>query len=194
MRVVGGRLRGRPLAAPQGGDTRPTSDRVREAVFNILTHSIPEFSLEGCRVLDLFAGSGALGIEAISRGAEFCVFVEDGAEARGAIRENVEALGLGGVTKIFRRDATALGPAGKHDRFDLVFADPPYGKGLAEKSLASAVDGGWVGAHALVVVEESAGTLIDLGKAFREISRRTWGDTQVVFARKDDATGGRGAQ
>ena len=95
-------------------------------------------------MLDLFAGSGALGLEALSRGARFCLFVEESAEARAAIRRNVEALGLTGTTKIFRRDATRLGPAGTMQPFDLVFLDPPYGKGLGEKALQSAAEGGWI--------------------------------------------------
>jgi 16S rRNA (guanine966-N2)-methyltransferase len=183
VRVVGGRLKGRPIEAPTGAATRPTSDRVREAMFNILSHSIDGWSIEGRRVLDLFAGSGALGIEAVSRGAALCVFVEDDADARGAIRANVEALGLGGVTKIFRRDATALGPAGKHDDFDLVFLDPPYDKGLAERALSSADAGGWLAAGALVVIEERAGTALALPPQYVEIDRRRWGDTQVSFLR-----------
>lgn len=183
MRVVGGRLKGRAIEAPKGAATRPTSDRVREALFNILAHGVEGWSIEGRRVLDLFAGSGALGIEAVSRGAALCVFVEDDADARGAIRANVEALGLGGVTKIFRRDATVLGPAGKHDDFDLVFLDPPYDKGLAERALSSAEAGGWLAAGALVVIEERAGADLMVPPQYIEIDRRTWGDTQVAFMR-----------
>lgn len=183
MRVVGGRLKGRPIQAPVGAATRPTSDRVREAMFNILAHGVEGWSIQGRRVLDLFAGSGALGIEAVSRGAALCVFVEDDADARGAIRANVEALGLGGVTKIFRRDATALGPAGKHNDFDLVFLDPPYGQGFAERALASAEAGGWLAAGALVVIEERAGAALQMPSNFIEIDRRSWGDTQVAFTR-----------
>ena len=183
MRVVGGQFRGRALAAPQSAATRPTSDRVREAVFNILAHGIDDFSLDGAKVLDLFAGTGALGIEALSRGASFCMFVEEEASARGTIRENVEALGLTGVTKIFRRDVTGLGEAGKYAGFSVLFADPPYDKGLAEKALASAVSGGWLVANAIAVIEARAGATIDLPPAFHHLDTRIWGDTQVVFAR-----------
>ena len=183
MRIVGGRLRGRALVNPKDDATRPTSDRVREAAFNILAHAIHDFSLEGAKVLDLFAGTGALGIEALSRGAIQCLFVDDGAEARGVIRENVEALGLTGITKIFRRDATDLGPAGKYDQFTLVFLDPPYGKGLAAKALVSARDGGWLAANAVIVVEERKGSEVMLPAGLVEIDRRTWGDTQMLFAR-----------
>lgn len=183
MRVVGGQFRGRALATPKDERLRPTSDRVREAVFNILVHGIPDFSIEGSKVLDLFAGTGALGIEALSRGAAFCLFVEQDAEARGLIRRNIEAFGLAGVTRVFRRDATDLGPAGNRNGFTLLFADPPYGRELAEKALASAADGGWLAAGAMAVVEEAERSQLTLPAAFKKIDRRTWGDTQVVFAR-----------
>jgi 16S rRNA (guanine966-N2)-methyltransferase len=183
MRIVGGRFRGRTLAAPKGEVTRPTADRVREAIFNILTHGIQGFAIEGAKVLDLFAGTGALGLEALSRGASFCLFIERDAAARGAIRRNVEALGLGGVTKIFRRDATDLGPAGQRGGFTLVFLDPPYGEGLAEQALRSAVAGGWFAPGAVVVVEERKGAGLVLPTGFAEVSRRRWGDTEAVFAR-----------
>ena len=183
MRVVGGQFRGRPLASPKDERLRPTSDRVREAVFNILLHGIPDFSIEGAKVLDLFAGTGALGIEALSRGAAFCLFVEQDAEARGVIRRNVEAFGLSGVTKIFRRDATDLGPAGTRDRFALLFADPPYGRGLAERALTSAAEGGWLADGCVAVIEEAGHSALALPANFTEIDRREWGSTQVVFAR-----------
>lgn len=194
MRVIGGRFRGRPLASPRDPSDlrlRPSSDRVRESVFNILAHGIPEFSLEGAKVLDLFAGTGALGIEGLSRGASFCLFVEQDAEARGLIRRNIEAFGLTGVTRIFRRDATDLGPAGHRNGFTLVFADPPYGKGLAEKALASAAEGGWLADGAIAVIEESDRAELALPPGFTEIDRRTWGSTQVVFARYETQSGAR---
>ena len=127
MRIVGGRLRGRALSAPKSQAIRPTADRLRESLFNILAHGYGD-PVSGARVLDLFAGTGALGLEAISRGAAFALFVDDGAEARALLRANVEALGLGGVTRIFRRDATKLGPAHPVEPFALVFLDPPYGR------------------------------------------------------------------
>src|SRR5262249_8150785 len=139
MRIVGGRLRGRNLQAPKSQAIRPTADRLRESLFNILIHAYGD-PVTGARVLDLFAGTGALGLEAMSRGAAFALFVDDGAEARALVRGNVEALGLGGTTKIFRRDATQLGEAGGAVQFALAFLDPPYGKGLAERALASARD------------------------------------------------------
>jgi 16S rRNA (guanine966-N2)-methyltransferase len=183
MRIVGGELRGRPLVAPEDATTRPTSDKVREAVFNILAHGIPGFAIAGARVLDLFAGTGALGIEALSRGAAYCLFVEEGAEARALIRRNVEALSLTGIIKIFRRDATSLGAAGSQAPFGLVFLDPPYGKGLAERALASAATGGWLAPGAVAVIEERKGEAIALPAQYAELDRRSWGDTQVLFAR-----------
>src|SRR5216683_7347971 len=152
MRVVGGRLKGRNLASPSSRDIRPTADRLREALFNILVHAYDD-PITDARVLDLFAGTGALGLEAMSRGAAFALFVDDGAEARALLRENVATLGLGGTSRIFRRDATKLGPARPVEPFSLAFLDPPYGKGLAEKALASARAGAWLVLDALIVVE-----------------------------------------
>jgi 16S rRNA (guanine966-N2)-methyltransferase len=183
MRIVGGRFRGRPLAGPSDDAIRPTSDRVREAIFNILAHGIPGFELEGAKVLDLFAGTGALGLEALSRGAAFCLFVEESADARALIRRNVEALGLTGVTKIFRRDATNLGPAGNRGGHTLVFLDPPYARGLADLALASAAAGGWLAPGAIAVIEEHKGTAVTLPTGFMLLDRRTWGDTDALFAR-----------
>ena len=183
MRIVGGRHRGRALAVPKSDKTRPTSDRVREAVFNILSHGIDDFALEGARVLDLFAGTGALGCEALSRGAAFCLFVEEDADARGLIRRNVEALGLTGGTKIFRRDATKLGEVGNRGEATLLFLDPPYGLDLAPKALASAAEGGWLDDGAVAVIEERAEVDVALPLAFSALDRRVYGDTQVIFAR-----------
>jgi 16S rRNA (guanine966-N2)-methyltransferase len=182
MRIVGGRLRSRPLAGPKSDAVRPTSDRLRESLFNILAHSYGD-PVPGARVLDLFAGTGALGIEAISRGASYTLFVDDGVEARALLRQNVEALGLGGVTRIFRRDATKLGAAHPLEPFDLVFLDPPYGKGLAEKALVSARDGGWLKPRALVVVEEAADTGFAAADGFAELERRDYDDTEFVLLR-----------
>jgi len=182
MRIVGGRFGGRTLAAPTGAVVRPTSDRVREAIFNILAHGIPDFALADARVLDLFAGSGALGLEALSRGAAYCLFIEEAAAARASIRRNVEALGLTGASKIFRRDATDLGAAGHHGAARLAFLDPPYGKGLAERALRSLSEGGWLAPRAVIVIEEAETTRLVLPPPYRAIDQRTWGDTQVLFA------------
>jgi 16S rRNA (guanine966-N2)-methyltransferase len=183
MRIVAGRFKGRPLQTPRSDAIRPTSDRVRESLFNILQHGIADFSLEGARVLDLFAGTGALGFEAVSRGAASCLFVEEEAEARGLIRANMESLSLTGVTKLFRRDATSLGPAGRLGTFDLVLLDPPYGRGLGEAALTSAISGGWLAAGAIVVLEERADVAVALPAPVALIDRRVYGDTQVVIAR-----------
>lgn len=182
MRIVGGRLGGRTLAAPKSQAIRPTSDRLREAVFNILAHGYDD-PISGARVLDLFAGTGALGLEAMSRGAAFALLIDDGAEARALMRHNVEALGLGGVTRIFRRDATRLGPVHPNAPFGLVFLDPPYRKGLAEKSLASLRDGGWLAPDALVVVEEAADAGFAAPAGYVEIERRRYDDTEFTFLR-----------
>lgn len=182
MRIVGGRFRGRPIATPSHEGLRPTSDRVRESVFNILAHGVSDFEIDGAKVIDLFAGTGALGLEALSRGAQFCLFVEDDADARGLIRRNVEAFGLSGVTKIFRRDATDLGPAGNRGGMALAFLDPPYGKGLAEKALGALADG-WLAPGAVVVIEERADVTLSPPPAYTVLDARTYGETQVVIAR-----------
>jgi 16S rRNA (guanine966-N2)-methyltransferase len=179
MRIVGGRLRGRVLAAPKSQAVRPTADRLREALFNILIHAYGD-PITGARVLDLFAGTGALGIEALSRGADFTLFVDEGAEARGLLRENAVTLGLGGSTRIFRRDATKLGEARPIEPFSLVFLDPPYSRGLAEKALLSARAGGWLARGALIVVEEAASAFLT-PEGFVENERRRYDDTEFVF-------------
>jgi 16S rRNA (guanine966-N2)-methyltransferase len=182
MRIVGGRLRGRALAAPKSQAIRPTADRLRESLFNILIHAYGD-PVSGARVLDLFAGTGALGLEAVSRGAAFALFVDDGAEARALMRENVEALGAAAITRIFRRDAARLGPAHPLAPFSLVFLDPPYRKGLAEKALQSAREGGWLTGEALIVVEEAADAGFKAPEGFAEIERRKYDDTEFVILR-----------
>lgn len=185
MRVVGGRLRGRTIASPASQAIRPTQDRLRESLFNILMHAYGN-PVDGARVLDLFAGTGALGIEAVSRGAAFVLFVDNGAEARALLRANVEALGLGGVTKVYRRDATRLGPVHPMEPFALAFLDPPYGQGLAGQALASLRDGGWLTPDALVVVEESKAAGFTAPDGFEECERRAYDDTEFVFLRADN--------
>ena len=182
MRIVGGRFRGRALSAPKSQAIRPTADRLRESLFNILIHAYGD-PIDGARVLDLFAGTGALGFEALSRGAAFVLFVDDGAEARALLRGNVETLGVGGATRIFRRDATKLGVAHPVEPFSLVFLDPPYAKGLAGRSLASARDGGWLASQALIVVEEAAEAGFKAPEEFKELERRKYDDTEFVFLR-----------
>ena len=188
MRVVGGRLKGRALAAPGSRAIRPTSERLRESIFDILEHRYSG-RIEGRRVLDLFAGSGALAIEALSRGAQFALFVDNGAEARALLRANVEALGLGGVTRIWRADATKLGDAPAGGPFSLAFLDPPYGQTLAGSALAALVAGGWLDDDALCVVEEAAKAEIAAPPGLASVDERTYGDTRIVIFGRDHAGG-----
>jgi len=184
MRIVGGSLRGRTLAAPKSAAIRPTADRLRESLFNILAHAYGD-PVGGARVLDLFAGTGALGIEALSRGADFALFIDQSAEARALLRENVTALGLGGRSRIFRRDATKLGPVHPLEPFSLAFLDPPYGQGLAQAALGAALAGGWLVPGALIVVEEAAKAQFTAPEGFRERERRSYDDTEFVFLQLD---------
>jgi 16S rRNA (guanine966-N2)-methyltransferase len=183
VRITGGSLRGRNLAAPRDERVRPTSDKVRQAVFNVLVHNDFGFgfSLDGARVADIFAGTGALGIEAISHGAAFCLFVDDAAESRALIRENVESFGLTGTSKIWRRDATDLGPinTGSGGPFDLVFLDPPYRKNLIVPALASLRDGGWLADNAVLVVETGADETLAIPDGFAAKEPRPYGETAV---------------
>ena len=187
MRIVGGEFRGRALATPKGQAIRPTTDRTRESLFNILANRI---DLEGLRIIDLFAGTGALGLEALSRGAVFALFVEQSVEGRGLIRANVEALGLTGRTQIFRRDATRLGPVGTMRPFDLAFADPPYGKGLGETAAGALVSGGWLKPGALLVLEEVRGHAPVTLPGFHTLDRREFGDTVLGFFERNDSQEG----
>ena len=184
MRITGGQYGGRRLAAPGDARVRPTSDRVRQALFNILAHNDfgIGFALEGAAVADLFAGTGALGIEALSQGARYCLFVDDDADSRALVRSNVEALQLTGVTKIWRRDATALGPlgAGAGGPFDLVFLDPPYRKNLIPPALASLRDGGWLAEKALIVAETDLKEELH-APDFLTLDERAYGETLVRF-------------
>ena len=190
MRIVAGLYRGRALTAPPGQATRPTSDRARQAVFNVLEHAAWSPGLHGARVMDLFAGSGALGLEALSRGAAFCLFVETDAAARGAIRDNIDAVAGGGelfgATRIHRRDATDLGPRPGADGapFDLAFLDPPYGQGLGEAALAELLRGGWLAPDALVVFERGAGETDPPTPGFELADARTYGAARVLFLRR----------
>lgn len=182
MRIVAGKFRGKALLSPSDVSIRPTSDRAREAVFSILGSRLsPHF--EGMKVLDLFAGTGALGLEALSRGASSAVFVDTGAEARGLIRDHIEAFGIAGIAKLLRRDATALGPAGTMGPVDLVFLDPPYGQGLGEKALTSLAAGNWLAPDATLVLEESTEVVLDLPPGFALDDRREYGAAAVHFIR-----------
>jgi 16S rRNA (guanine966-N2)-methyltransferase len=185
MRIVAGRLKGRSLAAPKSDSIRPTSDRLRETIFNILAHGLMKFGIsnpvECARVLDLFAGTGGLAIEALSRGASFAVMVDEGTEARGLLRGNVESCGLGGITKILRRDATKLGEVSPFEPFNILFCDPPYGKGLGEKALQSALQGGWLVPGAIVVLEERQGLEISLPEPITLLDQRVVGEAQIFI-------------
>lgn len=183
MRIVGGEFRGRTLHGPSSSVVRPTSDRLRESIFNILAHGYGA-PAEGARVIDLFAGAGALGLEALSRGGRFALFVDDSAEGRALTRANVEALGVAGRTRIFRRDATKLGDAPAGEPFDLAFLDPPYGLGLAPRALTSLRDGGWLGPDALVVVEEAANSDTPVPDGFETLDQRVYGGTQILLLRR----------
>lgn len=183
MRIIGGSRRGLKLAEVGEGDVaahlRPTSDRVREAIFNLLinAHGNP---VSGARVLDLFAGTGALGLEALSRGAAEVTFVDDGAKALALLKSNIAKMKAEGEARILRQDATRLGPnAGPG--FGLVFLDPPYGKGLGERALAAAARGGWLAPGAVVVWEE--GTAPSVPEGFALADQRKYGDTIVTLVR-----------
>lgn len=186
MRIVAGQFKGRPIQAPKTDATRPTSDRTRESLFNILAHAEWAPPLDNARVLDLFAGSGALGLEALSRGAQFCLFVDTAHAARGAIRNNVEALGLFGATRIHRRSAASLGekPAGLGARFDLAFLDPPYRKSLVGPCLDALRSEGWLAENALVIVETAADEDLDLS-GWDLILNRNMGAAKLWFLKKN---------
>jgi 16S rRNA (guanine966-N2)-methyltransferase len=190
MRITGGTLRGRTLAAPQDMRVRPTADRTRQALFNILEHRDfgIGFALDGVAVADLFAGTGALGIEALSRGARFCLLVDDDADSRALQRQNVEAFGLTGVTKIWRRDATDLGPlnSGSGGPFGLVFLDPPYHKTLIPPALTSLKDGGWLAKDSLLVAETALDEALDT-PGFALLDERDYGDTRIRFLTAETA-------
>jgi len=182
MRIVGGSFRGRVLADVGKGDSaahlRPTTDRVRENIFNILTGGRFGDPITNARVLDLFAGTGALGLEAISRGAAHATFIDDGDAAMALIKKNVALCKAEGVTRIFRGNATQLGIHADKP-FDLVFLDPPYGRNLGTKALDAALIGGWVANNALIVLEE--GSAVSAPANFAILDRRRYGDTHVSF-------------
>jgi 16S rRNA (guanine966-N2)-methyltransferase len=182
MRITGGRLRGRILKCPFSGRIRPTSDRLRETIFNILIHAYGN-PVEGARVLDVFAGTGAMGFDALSRGACFALFVEQSAEACAIIRANVQALGVEGGARVLRRDARKPGFSPQGEKFDLVFLDPPYGRGLVPPALAALREGDWLSRDGFVVIEELAAAKIELPDGFAVITTRRYSDTQIMFSR-----------
>jgi 16S rRNA (guanine966-N2)-methyltransferase len=189
MRIVAGTFRGRRLVAPKGQSTRPTADRARQALFNVLEHAPWSAGLADLRVIDLFAGSGALGLEAISRGAAFCVFVEQAAAARAAISENATTLGVADRIRIEGVDATTLRRrAATHGApFDLAFLDPPYGKGLGEAALERLAAGGWLAEGAIAVLERGAGDPAPAPGGYAPLDERVWGAARVSFLRASPA-------
>jgi 16S rRNA (guanine966-N2)-methyltransferase len=191
VRITGGRFGGRVLAAPDDDRVRPTSDKVRQAVFNILAHNDfgAGFALENAAVIDLFAGTGAMGIEALSRGARHCLFVDNSAESRAFLRQNVETLALTGATKIWRRDATALGPmsANSGGPFKLALLDPPYRRNLLLPALNAVRDGEWLARGALIVMEHHVDEAAPEPAGFEKLDARSYGDTAVTFLRLGSA-------
>lgn len=181
MRIVGGRYKGHSIKTPKDANIRPTTDRTRESLFNILAHN-GLFEGESARVIDLFAGTGALGLEALSRGAGFALFIEVNARARGLIRENIENLSLTGSSKIFRRDAGQLGEIGTMAPFNIAFLDPPYNKGLGEKALLSLHAGGWLKTGATIILEEDKKSAVTLPEQFQETDDRAYGNTRIIIA------------
>lgn len=188
MRIIGGTRRGTVLADIGAGDPaahlRPTADRVREAIFNLLVNGGYGDPLTGARVLDLFAGTGALGLEALSRGAAHATFVDDGVTSRALLRRNIELMRAMSETDVWRRDATRLG-VNRGPAYGLVFLDPPYGKGLGTEALAAARTGGWLAPGALIVWEE--GSVPVMPDGFQMMDQRRYGDTIVTILRSHDA-------
>lgn len=181
MRIISGQFRGRTLASVGKGDSsahlRPTTDRVRESLFNVLAH---RHDIHGARVLDLFAGTGALGLEALSRGAGHVTFVDDGRAAGQLIRKNIEITRSASQTDLIRRDATRIGPCFT-DPYDLIFLDPPYGKQLGQAALAAASAGGWIAPESLVVAEDDLP--MSAPEGFLELDHRSYGGTHVTLMR-----------
>jgi 16S rRNA (guanine966-N2)-methyltransferase len=191
MRIVAGSLKGRTITTPEGQGTRPTSDRARQAVFNVLEHAAWAEPLEGMRVMDLYAGSGALGFEAISRGAAFALFVETDEAARGAIRENADAFHVMGRTRVHRRSAIDLGarPRSDGEAFDLAFLDPPYRKGLGELTLQRLLEGQWLQPGAIVVFERGSDEPEIDTPGYERLDARDYGAARVLFLRAGSAEG-----
>ena len=178
MRIIAGKFRSKKLNSPKSDDIRPTIDRVRQAIFNILSSRLNN-DFSDLRVLDLFAGTGAFGIEALSRGANYVCFVDNGLEARGIIRAHIERFGIAGEAKLLKLNALNLGEADKFEAFNLVFIDPPYGKNLGGKALLNAYQNGWIAKGAIIVLEEKAGVEVDLPDGFELLDRRKYGGTEV---------------
>ncbi|MCW9035766.1 MAG: 16S rRNA (guanine(966)-N(2))-methyltransferase RsmD [Rhodospirillales bacterium] len=179
MRIVAGKHKGRVLQAPKGRNTRPTSDRTRGAVFNILEHGIEDFDLRGSEVLDVFAGTGALGLEALSRGAAKVTFMEIGREALKYLNNNIVALKVEEQTQVLKSDATR--PRASSTSYSLIFLDPPYGKGFIPKALSILTNQGWVTPGGLCVAEEGSDQEVEIPEHFELLDRRDYGSAQILF-------------
>jgi 16S rRNA (guanine966-N2)-methyltransferase len=191
MRIVAGRHRGRRLLAPPGETVRPTSDRAREALFNILSHgqmAAEGIPFAGAAVLDAFAGTGALGLEALSRGAAEAAFIEQDREALATLRQNIAALGEGGRSRIFPGDATR--PPRAPSACELVFLDPPYRSGLAAAALTALDAAGWLVPHALAIVELAPREVLVPPTGFFPVDERVYGAARLVFLRRGEIMGG----
>ena len=182
MRMVGGRFRGRVLKGPSSQAIRPTSDRLRETLFNILEHAYGD-PVRDARVIDVFAGTGALALEALSRGAQFALLIDDSSQAQALIRSNIESLQLAAQTRILRRSAVKIGTAPPGESFALAFLDPPYNRNLATAALLALRDGGWLAAGALLVAEEAANARVEIPAGYQLLDTRVFGDTQLLFLR-----------
>lgn len=182
MRIIAGKFRSKKLTSPKGDDIRPTSDRVRQSIFNIISSRLDhDFSEQ--RVLDLFAGTGAMGIEAISRGASEVVFVDNGLEARSLIRSHIDSFGIGGQARLLKRDALNLGKNEKCIPFNMIFIDPPYGKNLGKAALNAALENGWIADGAIIILEEKARQEIEFSDDLELIDRRKYGNSEVYLLR-----------
>ena len=162
MRVISGKNRGMVLMAPEGMDTRPTTDRIKETLFNMIAFDIPD-----CLFLDLFSGSGQIGIEALSRGAKEAVFVEKDKSAINCIEKNIEKAKLTDVSKLYKEDVlSALNKLSSHDPFDFIFMDPPYNKLIEKQILQYISDKAYVADYTTIIVEASLDTQLDYATGF----------------------------
>ncbi len=186
IRIVGGKHRGRPLVTPEGQSTRPTSSRAREALFNVLMHARWQGDgtspLIGARVLDGFAGSGALGLEALSRGAAHATFLDSDPAAVKAIGDNLRKLGETGAARVVRADATRPPPG--REPCDLVFLDPPYRSGLAVAALSALAQAGWLAPAAVATVELAANEDALPAEGFEMLDERRYGAAKIVILKR----------
>ncbi|MBL0848595.1 MAG: 16S rRNA (guanine(966)-N(2))-methyltransferase RsmD [Candidatus Liberibacter ctenarytainae] len=180
MKIVGGKFRGRLLYTPKNRFIRPSDSRTKKALFDILTHVYPD-ALNATRVLDIFAGTGSIGFEALSRGCLYVLFVDNSLESMKLIHRNAECLGIGDRCNIYLRDVLNLGKIGNREPFHFLYLDPPYRRGFVEKTLHIVDKGRWLMPNAFVVVEEHVDSHISVGPAFKLLQKRRYGDTQIYF-------------